>query len=49
MAQAEPGQGSRDVVESGFSLAIITAGVLAATLMQTLDTTIVNVAFSRSP
>jgi DHA2 family multidrug resistance protein len=34
----------RDTVEHGWSLVILTAGVLAATLMQTLDTTIVNVA-----
>jgi len=34
----------RDVVEHGMSLVILTAGILAATLMQTLDTTIVNVA-----
>lgn len=34
----------RDTVEHGMSLVILTAGILAATLMQTLDTTIVNVA-----
>jgi len=33
-----------DTVEHGWSLVIVTAGILAATLMQTLDTTIVNVA-----
>jgi DHA2 family multidrug resistance protein len=31
-------------IESGLKLVLITAGILAATLMQTLDTTIVNVA-----
>ncbi|BDE04889.1 MFS transporter [Vulcanimicrobium alpinum] len=34
----------RDVSESGARLILITAGIMAATLMQTLDTTIVNVA-----
>ncbi|HEY0615910.1 MAG TPA: DHA2 family efflux MFS transporter permease subunit, partial [Candidatus Elarobacter sp.] len=34
----------RDVTESGARLIIITIGILAATLMQTLDSTIVNVA-----
>jgi DHA2 family multidrug resistance protein len=34
----------RNVVESGGSLVLITVGVMLATLMQTLDTTIVNVA-----
>jgi DHA2 family multidrug resistance protein len=34
----------RSVVEQGPSRALITAAILAATLMQTLDTTIVNVA-----
>ena len=34
----------QDVTERGASLILITAAVLAATLMQTLDTTIVNVA-----
>jgi DHA2 family multidrug resistance protein len=34
----------RDTVERGGSLVLITAAILAATLMQTLDTTIVNVA-----
>jgi MFS transporter, DHA2 family, multidrug resistance protein len=34
----------RDVVESGGSLVLITIGVMLATLLQTLDTTIVNVA-----
>jgi DHA2 family multidrug resistance protein len=33
-----------DVVESGGALVLITVGILLATLMQTLDTTIVNVA-----
>lgn len=45
MAAAEgPEQQQRDVVEHGGNLVLITAGILAATLMQTLDTTIVNVA-----
>lgn len=45
MADPRPGQSTpRDTVESGLSLVLITAGILAATLMQTLDTTIVNVA-----
>jgi DHA2 family multidrug resistance protein len=45
MADPRPEQGNtRDTVESGFSLVLITLAVLAATLMQTLDTTIVNVA-----
>jgi DHA2 family multidrug resistance protein len=35
---------SRDVSEQGSRLILITLGILAATLMQTLDTTIVNVA-----
>ncbi|HTJ25504.1 MAG TPA: DHA2 family efflux MFS transporter permease subunit [Candidatus Limnocylindria bacterium] len=34
----------RDVSERGFRLVMITLGIIAATLMQTLDTTIVNVA-----
>jgi DHA2 family multidrug resistance protein len=34
----------RDVSESGARLVLITVGIMAATLMQTLDTTIVNVA-----
>ena len=34
----------RDVSESGLRLLLITIGIMAATLMQTLDTTIVNVA-----
>jgi hypothetical protein len=34
----------RDTSESGARLILITAGIMAATLMQTLDTTIVNVA-----
>jgi DHA2 family multidrug resistance protein len=45
MAQqaANPGN-THPTIESGFSLVLITAGILAATLMQTLDSTIVNVA-----
>jgi DHA2 family multidrug resistance protein len=35
---------SRDVSESGSRLILITIGIMMATLMQTLDTTIVNVA-----
>ncbi len=35
---------ARDVSESGSRLILITIGIMAATLMQTLDTTIVNVA-----
>jgi len=34
----------RDVSESGTRLILITLGIIAATLMQTLDSTIVNVA-----
>jgi DHA2 family multidrug resistance protein len=37
-------QPDRNVVESGASLALIVAAILCATLMQTLDTTIINVA-----
>ncbi len=37
-------QPDRNVVESGGSLALIVAAILCATLMQTLDTTIINVA-----
>jgi MFS transporter, DHA2 family, multidrug resistance protein len=37
-------QRDRDTVESGGSLVLIVIGVMCATLMQTLDTTIVNVA-----
>jgi DHA2 family multidrug resistance protein len=37
-------QPDRDVSESGARLILITIGILAATLMQTLDSTIVNVA-----
>ncbi|MBV9646343.1 MAG: DHA2 family efflux MFS transporter permease subunit [Candidatus Eremiobacteraeota bacterium] len=37
-------QRDRDTVESGMSLVIIVIGVMCATLMQTLDITIVNVA-----
>jgi MFS transporter, DHA2 family, multidrug resistance protein len=36
--------GRRDVTESGLRLALIVAGVMLAALMQTLDTTITNVA-----
>jgi DHA2 family multidrug resistance protein len=43
--QSPTGQGNAyPTIESGFRLVLITAGILAATLMQTLDTTIVNVA-----
>src|SRR5579884_3570805 len=35
---------TRDVSERGARLILITIGIMAATLMQTLDTTIVNVA-----
>ena len=35
---------NRDVSESGPRLILITLGIMAATLMQTLDSTIVNVA-----
>ena len=41
MAQLQP---DHDVSEHGTRLILITLGILAATLMQTLDTTIVNVA-----
>lgn len=45
MADPRPGGGNtHDTVESGFSLVLITCAIIAATLMQTLDTTIVNVA-----
>jgi DHA2 family multidrug resistance protein len=45
MAQQPPNAGNRyPTIESGFRLVLITAAILAATLMQTLDTTIVNVA-----
>jgi DHA2 family multidrug resistance protein len=45
MADERPGQGNTyPTIESGFSLVVMTAAILAATLMQTLDTTIVNVA-----
>ncbi|HEV8022520.1 MAG TPA: MFS transporter, partial [Candidatus Lustribacter sp.] len=45
MADPKPGQGNQYVTEeSGFSLVLITTAIIAATLMQTLDTTIVNVA-----
>ena len=43
MAQQKPDLGS-NVVEFGAARAIIVAGVMLATLLQTLDTTIVNVA-----
>ncbi len=42
MTASQPIQ--HDTVEHGWSLVLVTAGILAATLMQTLDTTIVNVA-----
>jgi DHA2 family multidrug resistance protein len=41
---SNPPQADRNVVESGASLTLIVAAILCATLMQTLDTTIVNVA-----
>jgi hypothetical protein len=41
---ANPTTLDRDVSERGFRLVMITLGIIAATLMQTLDTTIVNVA-----
>lgn len=41
---ALPQRAAHDTVEHGGALAILTLGVLAATLMQTLDMTIVNVA-----
>jgi DHA2 family multidrug resistance protein len=41
---ANPTTPDRDVSERGFRLVMITLGIIAATLMQTLDTTIVNVA-----
>jgi DHA2 family multidrug resistance protein len=41
---AQQFQPDNDVVESGGSLILITVGVMLATLLQTLDTTIVNVA-----
>lgn len=45
MADPRPDQANtHDTVESGFSLILITCAIIAATLMQTLDTTIVNVA-----
>ena len=45
MADHRPGEGNQyETIESGFSLVLITAAIIAATLMQTLDTTIVNVA-----
>ena len=45
MADERPGQGNTySTIESGFSLVLIAAAIIAATLMQTLDTTIVNVA-----
>ncbi len=40
-----PGEGNQyPTIESGFSLVLMTTAIIAATLMQTLDTTIVNVA-----
>ncbi len=45
MADQRPGgRNTYDTIESGFSLVLIAAAVISATLMQTLDTTIVNVA-----
>src|SRR5580704_8096948 len=45
MADERPIAGNTyPTIESGFSLVLIAAAVIAATLMQTLDTTIVNVA-----
>jgi DHA2 family multidrug resistance protein len=47
MAQHGPGSApapDRNVIERGGALVLITAAILAATLMQTLDTTIINVA-----
>ena len=45
MPDPQPGQGNQYVTEeSGFALVLITTAIIAATLMQTLDTTIVNVA-----
>ena len=45
MADRRPADGhAYDTVERGGALVLLTAGILAATLMQTLDTTIVNVA-----
>jgi DHA2 family multidrug resistance protein len=41
---AQQPQRDRDVVESGSALVLVVIGVMCATLMQTLDTTIVNVA-----
>ncbi len=44
MADRRPAGQTYDTVESGGGLVLITAAIIAATLMQTLDTTIVNVA-----
>src|SRR5271168_2540140 len=45
MADERPGEGNQySTIESGFSLVLMTTAIIAATLMQTLDTTIVNVA-----
>jgi MFS transporter, DHA2 family, multidrug resistance protein len=45
MANRPPDEGNtHPTIERGFALGLITAAILAATLMQTLDTTIVNVA-----
>ncbi|MDQ2908132.1 MAG: DHA2 family efflux MFS transporter permease subunit [Candidatus Eremiobacteraeota bacterium] len=43
-AQLGPGSAYADVSERGFRLLLIVIGVMAASLMQTLDSTIVNVA-----
>jgi DHA2 family multidrug resistance protein len=43
-AGSKPGAADRSVVEKGPALVVITIGIMLATLMQTLDTTIVNVA-----
>jgi DHA2 family multidrug resistance protein len=43
-ANIKPEAPSRSVVEKGAALTLITIGIMLATLMQTLDTTIVNVA-----
>lgn len=44
MASAKPSAESKGTVEHGVRLALIVSAVMAASLMQTLDTTIVNVA-----
>ncbi len=43
-AQVRPGSAYADVSESGIRLVLIVVGVMAASLMQTLDSTITNVA-----